>query len=152
MDINTFAEQQRKKISTIEKWLNSGYIPGAFINEDGSWSIPDNARCPYTERGKCNRGFSIYRSIVKAYDKGKNVVPQLYGITPERFNNIHNDLLSWGLISEEQFDGMTYYNVTPNGHSFASFNNTELNIFVQNCITSAAAGIYGAYLDRFQLA
>lgn len=135
------------KKNTVLSWIDKNYIPGIRYDKKGEVIIPDNARKPYTERGKC-KGYSMYKSFVRAYHKGKNIVPDLYGITEEKFKNINSQLEEWGLITKENLDGLVYYNATPKGADFISFTNTQFNKFIQQAISSAFKGGTNAFLDR----
>ena len=132
----------------ISKWINKKYIPGVTIDENGEFIIPDNARVPYTERGKCKKGYSMLKSFVKAYCNGKNVVPELYGITIDKFNSINGQLEEWGLIVKENLDGLVYYNATPLGAEFIAFTNTQINKFLQQAICSVFKGVTDSFVDR----
>lgn len=136
---------RNKKI--VLEWIKKKYIPGVIYNEKDEIIIPNNARIPYTERGKC-KGYSIYKSFVKAYYKGKNVVPALYNITDEKFKSINTQLEEWGLVQKEKLDGLIYYNATPKGAEFISFTNTQVNKFIQQVICSASHGITNACFDK----
>lgn len=147
MDIKGFMRKESiKKEKTVLSWLEKGYIPGAELI-DGKWYIPENARKPYTERRACN-GYSIYKSMVKAFSKGKNIVPQLYNMTTEKFDLHLQTLKKWGLIEEEKLDGLTYYNATPKGMEFISFNNSQLNKFIQMSISSGSEGAVTALIKH----
>lgn len=147
MDINGFMRKESiKKEKTVLSWLEKEYIPGAELI-DGKWYIPENARKPYTERRACN-GYSIYRSMVKAFAKGKNVVPQLYNMTTEKFNLYLKTLEEWEFIEKERLDGLIYYNATPKGKEFISFNNSALNKFIQMSISSVSEGAINAIMNH----
>ena len=137
-----------KKRSSVTQWINKKYIPGVTIDENGEFIIPANARVPYTERGKCKKGYSMLKSFVKAYCNGKNVVPELYNITIEKFDEINRELEELGLITKENLDGLVYYNATPLGSEFISFSNTKINRFIQETICSVAKGITNSIIDN----
>lgn len=143
--IEEFAEKKKsevKSIKTIRKWLDNGYIQGAALDENGEYQIPDNARCPYTEKRSKSGGTALFKSIAKAYSKGKGVTPQLYSITQEELDHINKYLIDNGYIAEEHLDGLTYYNITPSGMNYISIRNTEAYRIIRDCVETAivAAG------------
>ncbi len=114
LSVKEFAYKTGTTIKTVNNWIDKQYIPGVYI-ENGEHKIPDNARCPYTERRCKNMGDAMKKSILKAYSLGKNVVPQLYNITQEKLESINISLKRDGYIEEEFLDGLVYYNATEQG-------------------------------------
>ncbi len=112
MTIRQFAEKHTVTLKTIKGWMKKGYIPGAHDDY-----IPDSARKPYTAT-KARKGTDIIRSILKACDNHWSVFAAMYGISDAEFGNYIVSLLSAGLISDYQEDGITYYNITASGAAF----------------------------------
>lgn len=150
MDVETFMKKKGiKRRSTVEGWLKKDYIPGSHQGSDGQWFIPENARCPYTDRGNCTPdGFGIYKSLVKAYSKGKNVVPALYGITPEKLNSCNRTLLDKGFIKEEHLDGLIYFNATLEGMNFISWKNSKVAKFLGPFLEIACTSFINVGLEK----
>ena len=131
------------------KWLNDGYIPGARFSK-GMWIIPENARVPY----KCSKHIvkpeSLYKSFVKAYSQGKNVVPQMYNMTRQKFNLYHKHLINKGLIEEEFLDGLVYYNATDKGEEYISFTNNKLMKFFKELFGIAVYNSTKAVIEQIK--
>lgn len=144
--VNQYCSKYNKKAKKVIEWIGKGYIPGCMWNNE-MWIIPDNARLSYTENRK-PQGYSVYKSFVKAYSVGKNVLPSLYSMTPERFCIINSQLIEWGLIVEEKLDNLAYYNTTPKGEEFISFTNSQLNKFIQQSLYSISNGIASGVISK----
>jgi hypothetical protein len=130
-----------KNKNTVLRWINSGYIPGTILDKDSKeYKIPDNARCPYVERGNC-KGNAIYRSIVKASAKGKHVVYQLYDLPKDEFDFYIKCLIEWKYIVPFELEGITYYNATEAGEDFASWRNSQVGKFLKDALPLLSFGI-----------
>ena len=145
--MEVFANRHGIKPATVKDWLAKGYIPGAIQDNEGNYLIPDNARCPYTKARAKKEGVSLFKSIVKAYSCGFNVVPQLYDITPEKLNAIITTLKDNGLITEEHLDGLVYYNATPEGENYISLTNSEAYKIISDCVSKLAPTISSIVLQ-----
>ncbi len=97
-----------KHRSTVEKWINDELIPNASIEND---YIPNSARIPYT-KARAKKAESIYRSILKACRERKHVLPKIYKMSLEEFNQYINQLENVGLISRRIEDGVEYYDIS----------------------------------------
>lgn len=97
-----------KNRSTVEKWINDELIPNASIEND---YIPNSARVPYT-KARAKKAESIYRSILKACRERKHVLPQIYKMSSEEFNQYINQLENAGLINKRTEDGVEYYDIS----------------------------------------
>lgn len=97
-----------KNRSTVEKWINDELIPNASIEND---YIPNSARAPYT-KARAKKAESIYRSILKACRERKHVLPKIYKMSSEEFNQYINQLENAGLINRRTEDGVEYYDVS----------------------------------------
>lgn len=129
-----------KTKKTVTRWITEGYIPGATKDDTSrEYLIPDNARRPYVERGKCE-GYTIYQSIVNAAIKGKHVVHQLYSIPVEEFNFYVKCLVDWGYIIAYEAEGIVYYNATESGKDFASWRNSLLSKYFKELVPLLAFG------------
>ena len=149
MNIESFIKKYRVNKRTVMKWLNDGYIPGAIFSK-GMWIIPENARVPY----KCSKHIvkpeSLYKSFVKAYSQGKNVVPQMYNMTRQKFNLYHKHLINKELIEKEFLDGLVYYNATDKGEEYIALSNTKLFKLFKDFFGLASYIATKAFLESIQ--
>lgn len=113
MTVQEFAEKCNKRVPTVSKWLEAGFVPGVVM-KDGEYVIPQSARKPYTEC-RAKGGKAILKSIVTACEKRCGVCAALYGISEAEFQNYISTLLSEEYISPFCEDEITYYNVTVKG-------------------------------------
>lgn len=97
-----------KNRSTVEKWINDELIPNASIEND---YIPNSARVPYT-KARAKKAESIYCSILKACRERKHVLPKIYKMSSEEFNQYINQLENAGLINRRIEDGVEYYDIS----------------------------------------
>lgn len=113
MTVQEFAEKCNKKVSTVLKWIESGFVPGV-VTKDGEYVIPQSARKPYTEC-RAKDGKAILKSIVTACNKRCGVCAALYDISDAEYQNYISTLVNEEYISSFCEDEITYYNVTPKG-------------------------------------
>ena len=108
MNIETFASNNKRKRKTVEKWIKSGLVPNADIEND---YVPDSARQPYT-RARAKNTDTIYVSMVKASFYRKHILPVLYNICEDEFNGYVERLVHAGCLEKRISDGVTYYDAT----------------------------------------
>ena len=113
MTVQEFAKKCNKKVSTVLKWIESGYVPGV-VTKDGEYFIPQSARKPDTEC-RAKQGKAILKSIVTACNKKCGDCAPLYGISEAEYQNYLSTLVHEKYISSFCEDEITYYNVTPKG-------------------------------------
>ncbi len=114
-----------KKMSRIEKWLENGYIPGAYYDEQNEeWNIPNSAKPPYT-KARAKKTPAVYRSIVNACLCRQHVFPKLYNIGVEEFDTYIHQLATAEIIEVKEIDGVTYYFSTLNSEKFVKCKNPE---------------------------
>ena len=68
MTVQEFAEKCNKRVSTVLKWLEAGFVPGVVM-KDGEYVIPQSARKPYTEC-RAKGGKAILKSIWDTHGPG----------------------------------------------------------------------------------
>lgn len=108
MTIKEFMENNGlKHRTTVENWINDKLIPNASVEND---YIPNSARIPYT-KARAKKAESIYHSILKACRERKHVLPKIYKMSSEEFNQYINQLENSGLINRRIEDGVEYYDI-----------------------------------------
>lgn len=114
MTIEEFMKEHNlKHKSTVIKWLNNDYIPGA-TKQGNVWIIPNSARIPYTKHNiKSNATMeSIWNSITKGCNRRQHVSAKIYKLPEDDFNYCIDLLTQNGYINSVVKDGITYYNIT----------------------------------------
>ena len=134
MTINQFAEIHNKRRRLVLDWISKGFIPGASVDRD---YVPDSARVPYT-KARAKNAKKIYCSIVKSSIQQQHVLPQLYGICQEEFDDYIRRLERAGLIEIRITDGVTYYDATIAATQYSEKFVIEL---VRACAQGIAQGV-----------
>lgn len=148
MRLEEFANNNNVSVKTVTKWLNDGYILGSYFDqENNEWFIPNSARPPYT-RARAKARQSIYRSIVKAAVKRKNVFPKLYNITQQEFDSYIRILVDAGYINLRVEDNVTYYDETLTSRNFLLLKIKSINEIVSVHIESISNGVTSAMLNN----
>lgn len=131
-----------KRKETVIKWILNRYIPGANL---ASNYIPDSARVPYTAT-RARTAQAIYKSIVKAAEQCKHIVPELYEITKDEFDGYIRRLVQGGYIEIRISDDVEYYDATLKS---ASFNLKEFLQFTQAISAGIAEGVTTATFNQY---
>lgn len=107
--------------------------------------MPDSAKPPFTEaRAKVKFPTSVFMSIVKAALKRKHVLPELYGMCQDEFDNYINQLVEAGLIQIRITDGITYYDPTLQAEQQSK---GEIKQMITKCVEAAFKGVTSAHLE-----
>lgn len=128
MSIEEFYKKYKGKysINLIEKWLNLGYIRGAYIEPKSKlWYIPKEALPPYTRHGNA-KGMGIYRSIMKGIINRFDVFGELYGISDLKFNIYIRQLEENGFLETYESEGITYCTTTIKSESFLKMSDSKI--------------------------
>lgn len=136
MNIEEFARKLDKNTDTVRNWVDHHYIPGVRTDEEGNYIIPNSARKPYTETRARNKA-AIYKSMVKACDKGCGITAELYKISDAEFQSYIQQLLDLQYICSYVEDGVTYYNITPTGAEW-------MNAGYKETVSAIASGVVSA--------
>lgn len=137
MTIEKFMQHNKiKRRETVVKWIKNDLIPGANLTDD---YIPNSARVPYTKaRAKNVQG--IYVSIFNASNRQKHVLPKIYGICQEEFDNYIDEMVNANLIKRRITDGITYYDVR-------LFAETPSRKFILDALKATTQGAVAALLE-----
>lgn len=144
MSIEDFYKRNNGKysINLIKKWLNKGYIRGAYIDSKESvWYIPEQAMPPYTKNGKPHEYTSIYKSIIKGVMQNFDVFGKLYNIPDFRFNIYIEQLKKGGYIDTFESEGVIYCISTPKSEKFLQLRNSKIREIYKDTISSVTEGI-----------
>lgn len=141
MTILEFQNCCKESATTIQKWLEQGYIPGASQDpETEKWEIPSHARPPYT-RARAKTAQSVCVSIVDASNKRRHVFPSLYHLDPSEFEGYIDVLVKADLICRRTVDAVTYYDATLKGQEYASRSMSRLKKMVAECLSTTVEAI-----------
>lgn len=129
----------KESTATIIKWIDSGYIPGAWYNHQTKESyLPPSARKPDTKANPNAKPYAIYKRMAWAIDKNYRPISQKYPNID--FNAYIRDLERSNLLSiRTDEDGYEYYDPTPLTHDYACGTKNE---FIQFLI-SVGIGVIG---------
>ena len=130
-----------KKKETVISWIKKGYILGADFSAN---KVPDSARPPYT-KARAKKVDAIYLSIVEATRRRLHVLPQIYKICPDEFNNYITQLENAGLIVRRVSDGITYYDLAV---SATRLNKKFILDAIERCSKGIAEGVTTALLGH----
>ncbi len=148
MTLNQFAEINDIRTKKVIEWLEEGFIPGSYFDEENqSWVIPDSARLPYT-KARAKAKHSIYQSIVKAVIKHKHVFPKLYNITQQEFDSYIRVLVNAGYINLRVEDNVTYYDESLTSRNFLVLKVKQINDLVSVHTEAISKGVTSAMLDK----
>lgn len=142
MKINEFMDRfELTNKKTVLGWLEKGYIPGAFLSDDGEYWIPDAALPPYT-KARAKNSDSIFKSMLKGVVKRRYLLPELYKMSKAEFNWYVSTLEKAGLIAVEKIDNIDYYRPTMKTKEYLN-DNTKMRALLkqfQPLVESAFAG------------
>lgn len=105
-----FMEQFGVSKRTMANWKKKNWIRGGRYLEDGTYYIPNGARPPYSRRCTRCKYKGMYKSLLNGIRSGKDVFPELYGITDTMFQAYISYLVEEKYISPVvDEEGITYY-------------------------------------------
>ena len=134
--------------NTVIDWINKDWIPGTTSDEEGVYSIPEEALPPYT-RARAKRGNSVYISMLKGVCSRKHILPALYKMSENEFQRYTNVLADAGLIMIDEVNGIRYYRPSLEASDYLS-NNTTMKMLLkqlQPLTEGVVAGSTKALLD-----
>ena len=103
--------------SQAKKWIENGWIPGAYRQVDGEYSVPSQARVPYTG-ARAKKEDSIRVSVCRACMRQLGVCGSLYGCASDVFQGILQGLVEEGFLVPVVYGGITYYDATTAGEDY----------------------------------
>lgn len=115
--LEQFTSEAKKNQTTVQSWIRNGLVNGANY-DNGSYSISDLARPPYTRASNRNAG-TIRKGIVVGCKRRLSVNAKVFKIADYEFEVYVNQVVALGLIERHVVDGVTYFYSTPKAESLS---------------------------------
>lgn len=141
MNQREFADLHNVSLSTVSDWFDKGYLPGATKDEHGVLSILEGTLKPDT-KARARTDDKIRLRIVEACNKQLSVFPELYRVSPERFELYIKQLIQIGYIEPYTTShGFTQYATTAKGSDSLKLSITEQIKAISSCLQPLVEGV-----------